>query len=114
MAFVAVRLTVHINDSGPQAAIAILSSSLADDTRLLINVSTSGRPSSTPCSVKSHSCVRLVREFVSFSRSCGKWSNLELEADKGEWEIYWMDNLVLLVANWCMGGDLEFVFGDYR
>jgi hypothetical protein len=86
-AFVAVRLTVHINDSGPQAAIAILSLSLAVDTRLLINVSTSGRPGSTPCNVKSHSCVRLVRESVCFSRSCGKWSNLELEADKGEWEV---------------------------
>lgn len=91
MAFVAVRLTLHINDSGPQAAIAILSSSPADDTRLLISVSTSGRPGSTFCNVNSHSCVRLVREFVYFSRSCGKWSNLELDADKGEWEMaVWM------------------------
>jgi hypothetical protein len=82
IAFVAVRLTVHINDSGPQTAIEILSSLLADDTKLLIDVSTSGLSGSTPCNVKSHSCVRLVREFVCFSRSCGQWSNLELEVIK--------------------------------
>ena len=42
IALVAVRLTSHISESGPQAAMAILSSSPADATTFLISVSMSG------------------------------------------------------------------------
>jgi hypothetical protein len=84
IALVAVRLTSHISEFGPQAAMAILSSSPADATTFLISVSMSGRLGITPCNVESHSCVVLVMEVECFSTSFGKLSNLELEVDIGE------------------------------